>query len=82
MIKLELQLFAAAKAEAGTSIVSLELDDSATVADMRQRLVDLHPNLKSMTNILLVAVNNEYAADDRILQESDRVACFPPVSGG
>jgi len=79
---LEVQLFAAARDLAGASPVEMELADCATVADLRSRLVETHPNLESIANVLLVAINSEYAADDRQLSDSDVVACFPPVSGG
>ena len=32
--------------------------------------------------VLAVAVNQEYAARDRVLVEGDEVALLPPVSGG
>lgn len=81
-MRLNVQLFAAARDAAGDSAVTLELPDTATVADLRLRLVQQHPKLESLANVLLVAVNNQYAAETRQLDSSDTVACFPPVSGG
>ena len=81
-MKLNVQLFAAAREAAGDSPITLELADGATVADLRNCLVEDVPNLESLANVLLVAVNNEYAAETQSLCDSDTVACFPPVSGG
>ena len=81
-MNVEIQLFAAARDLAGASSVRIELPAQATVADLKSRLIAEHPNLESVAKVLLVAVDNEYAAEERVLTESDRVVCFPPVSGG
>ncbi len=75
-------LFAAARDLAGKSQVMVELPVGSTVADLRCQLVEVSPKLKSLADILYVAVNNQYAADSQPLTETDTVACFPPVSGG
>ena len=81
-MNLNIQLFAAARDAANRSPVQLDLPTGATVKDLKDRIVEDIPNLKAMSGSLLFAVNNEYAADDQVLTESDEVACFPPVSGG
>jgi len=81
-MNIEVQLFAAARDAVGDSPVSVTLSEAATVGELRKRLVQQFPNLNSMAKVLLVAVENEYADDDRSIHESDSVACFPPVSGG
>jgi molybdopterin converting factor subunit 1 len=81
-MKIDVQLFAAAREVAGKSPVSVELPEGATVADLRGQLVEETPKLKSLAGILFVAVNNQYAGDSQVLTLNDAVACFPPVSGG
>lgn len=61
--------------------VNIEMTDAATVADLRQHLTTRYPELKGLKS-LLIAVNNEYADDQKILHSSDEVALIPPVSGG
>ena len=75
-------LFAAAKEAAQTAAVILTLPVNATVADLRSGLVSAVPALQPLQHALLIAVNNQYAADTLGLSETDEVACFPPVSGG
>ncbi|MCA9008378.1 MAG: MoaD/ThiS family protein [Planctomycetaceae bacterium] len=81
-MKITVLLFAAAREIAGAESVELDLPLEASVADARAALLLSLPGLALRTNALLWAVNNEYAADDRILHSTDVVACFPPVSGG
>ena len=81
-MKIKLQLFAAARDAVGNPMVELELPTDAAVATLRGQLVAEYPALEPLQDSLLVAVNNEYASDETKLQETDEVACFPPVSGG
>ena len=81
-MKVEIHLFAAARDAAGRSPVEVVISDDASVADLRAALVQSIPELKPLQASLLVAVNNQYAADDLLLKTNDEVACFPPVSGG
>ncbi|MEJ7591592.1 MAG: MoaD/ThiS family protein [Planctomycetaceae bacterium] len=81
-MKLSVLLFAAAREIAGCESVELLLPESATVAQARAALLQSLPALATRNGILLWAVNNDYASDDRVLHGTDIVACFPPVSGG
>ena len=82
MKSLSIKLFAKARDLAGSSLVALPWSDGETVAALKQRLSEQYPDLKPLIPRLLVAVNNNYAADDCVLKTTDEVACFPPVSGG
>jgi molybdopterin synthase sulfur carrier subunit len=81
-MKVDIQLFAAAREAAGNAVVSLHLSDRADVAELRRKLTTAVPALVPLATSLLVAVNNQYADDSVPLKDSDEVACFPPVSGG
>ncbi len=78
----KVKLFAAARDAAGQSDVEIELPDDATVGTLRGQLVAVFSGLKSLQHVLLVALNNDFADDTRVVTEADEVACFPPVSGG
>ncbi len=75
-------LFAAAREVVGKEAVELELPDASTVAAVRSALLLAYPALTARAKNLLWAVNNEHASDARVLNATDVVACFPPVSGG
>ena len=81
-MKVEVKLFARARDVAGAETVSVDVPDSATVADLRTALALKFPEMESLTPNLLVAVGNEYADDQTTLDASKEIACFPPVSGG
>ena len=81
-MKIDIQLFAAARDAAGDGVVSLHLSDTADVAELRRSLTNAVPALAPLATSLLVAVNHQYADDSIPLKDSDEVACFPPVSGG
>ena len=78
----ELKLFALAKQLAAADTVRLEVEEPATVGQLRSKLADEFPALASITSHLLFAVNASYADDATAVPESAEVACFPPVSGG
>ena len=75
-------LFARLREQAGGDRFRLELPGGATVADAYAELRRLHPGLEARREIVRPAVNQEFAAWDQPLAESDEVAFIPPVSGG
>lgn len=81
-MKVSVLLFAAAREAVGKEAVELQLADDATVAAAKSALLHAHPALAARAANLLWAVNNQYAVDTRVLNTTDVIACFPPVSGG
>ena len=59
------RLFARARDLGGADHVALDLPGGATVADLRRRLVALHPKLADLEGKCAVAVDAEFAADER-----------------
>ena len=60
--------------------VELEMNGNS-VGDLRKTLSSQFPKLDKL-NSLFIAVNQEYAADNKTLLGSDEIALIPPVSGG
>ena len=81
-MRIQVKLFALAGELAGRGGIELDLPLQATVADLRRALVEQTPALAPLVPRMMVAVNMDYAVDDRVLAEGDEVACIPPVSGG
>ena len=79
---LTVKLFAKARDLIGSPTVQIPWSDGQSVADLKRRLGELHPSLVPLIPRLLVAVNNDYASESKVISVTDEVACFPPVSGG
>ncbi|MGI8440379.1 MAG: molybdenum cofactor biosynthesis protein [Thermoleophilaceae bacterium] len=77
-MEVTIRLFAMLRERAGASEVTLELPDGARVSDAVAALGPVAPPEIP----LVMAVNREYARDDRVLGAGDELALVPPVSGG
>jgi molybdopterin converting factor subunit 1 len=77
-VEVTVRLFAMLRERAGAREVTLELPDGARISDALAALRDVAPPELP----LVMAVNREYARDDRVLDAGDELALIPPVSGG
>lgn len=75
-------LFAQAVEAIGQPSLEMELGSEATVADFRRELGERFPQLESALPNYFVAVNHDYATDDRPLHVGDEIGVIPPVGGG
>lgn len=78
----QVKMFAAAKDEIGQTVVAIELPEGATVAQLRQALIDRFPSLGPLLQRAMFAVDRCYADEAARLGPDDEIACIPPVSGG
>jgi molybdopterin synthase catalytic subunit len=81
-MKIDVQLFATLKDRAKAKTISVDVPDSATVAQLLDRVAAVYPALAPALPSALVAVNQEFAFPPTPLKPGDEVALFPPVSGG
>jgi molybdopterin synthase catalytic subunit len=77
-VEVTVRLFAMLRERAGARELTLELPDGARVSDALAALSDVAPPELP----LVMAVNREYARNDRVLDAGDELALIPPVSGG
>jgi molybdopterin synthase catalytic subunit len=75
-------LFAAHREAAGRSTLALDLPEGARVADARTAIVRQVPAIGGAVRATIIAVNGQYADDQRVLRKGDQLAAFPPVAGG
>lgn len=64
------------------SLLTVELDDDATVQDLYERLRDGDPGLAPALRSALPLVGGEHVPRDRRLAPREDVALLLPVSGG
>ena len=81
-MSLTVLLFAGLREAVGSDAVAVELPAGATVADLRGRLAAGCPAAAPLLARSRVAVNQEFAPDDRPIPAGAEVAVIPPVSGG
>lgn len=75
-------LFASLAEKAGWRKRTMQVREGDTIAAIRDRLVDEHPQLGPAVPSLLYALNEEYARDHDPVPAGATVAFIPPVSGG
>jgi molybdopterin synthase sulfur carrier subunit len=80
-MKINILAFGIAKDIFGSSEVTADLANDATVSNLKYLLEHQYPRLKQVATYM-VAVNNEYALDGDNIHERDEIAIIPPVSGG
>jgi molybdopterin synthase sulfur carrier subunit len=60
---------------------TLEAKDRITVVELRDQVREKYPRIAEKREVL-VAINNSFAPLETVIKEEDKVAFFPPVSGG
>jgi molybdopterin synthase catalytic subunit len=81
-MKVKLMFFATLRDRAGTKGMDLELPDGMTVKALKDKIASDYPGLKQSMEMVLIAVNREYAFDEAVIPAAAEIAMFPPVSGG
>ncbi|GLV66233.1 molybdopterin synthase sulfur carrier subunit [Bacillus mycoides] len=76
---IEVLLFAHLQVEVSKPALQINCE-KITVAELKEVLV-MEYNV-AISNETMVAINEEYANEDDIIQTGDVVAMIPPVSGG
>lgn len=77
-------LFGITKDIVGNTTLSLshsEANTVQTVGQLRRFLTGSYPEISRLSS-LAIAVNSEYAEDEREIKHQDEIALIPPVSGG
>jgi MoaE-MoaD fusion protein len=82
MIRISILLFGRAREIAGRQTLELNLEGDPTVGSAFDVLKADYPKLGEMERSLLLAVNESYADRSQKLEDGDRLAVLPPVSGG
>jgi molybdopterin converting factor small subunit len=80
-MKIEIIAFGIAKEIFEGDKISVELNDGATIADLKSRLEDKYDDLKTLSSYM-ISMDNEYAANGMKIIQGKEIAIIPPVSGG
>ncbi|GEN66453.1 MULTISPECIES: MoaD/ThiS family protein [Chryseobacterium] len=80
-MKLNILAFGIAKDIFGTPDMEIETTEDLNVGQLKDILEDRFPQLRKLKSYF-IAVDEEYADDDRIITGTNEIAVIPPVSGG
>ena len=79
-MKIEVRYFALFREQAGCASETIEWV-GGTAADLFSRMIEKHAFLMPEA-AALVAINDEMAGWESVLNDGDKVLFFPPVAGG
>lgn len=65
----------------GSRVLEIEMPDGHTVAALKSELIKRYPAFLGLQS-MYIAVNQQYAEEESVLQEGDEIALIPPVNGG
>jgi len=65
----------------GEKSISYSINEKSSIKDLKELLLADFSSLKNLHQFA-IAVNEEYANDNLIINDGDIVAIIPPVSGG
>jgi len=82
MIEINILFFGACREIIGSNEITTLLPENASIATAFTQLKNQYPALEKLGDRLLFAVNETYATKEQILSLGDKLAIFPPVSGG
>ena len=80
-MKVRVLFFASLRERTGLRERTLEIPDGSSVDTLMSTLHREYPVLAKCGRVS-IAVNEDYAKPDEILEDGDEVALIPPVSGG
>ncbi|MBF2077544.1 MAG: MoaD/ThiS family protein [Synechococcales cyanobacterium T60_A2020_003] len=82
MITVKLKLFAAYQDAFGVPELSLDVPEGTSVSNLRDRLIQEHPELAQWKDVTRFGINLEFVPPETLLNDGDEVVLIPPVSGG
>ncbi len=81
-MKITIKTFAHFKDICGFQEKELTVSDNITISDILREITRLHPEMHKHATSVLCAINQEYKDLNYRLNDGDKLALFPPVSGG
>lgn len=81
-MRVTVRLFARLRELAGRETFAVDVQESATVADVWTSVTETHPALAPFGRAISVAVNADFARMTSPVRDADDIAFLPPVSGG
>jgi molybdopterin converting factor subunit 1 len=74
--------FATLRDLTGVKETRIEFTHGTRIAEIKSIILEKYPSLAQHMDMLIVAMNHEFASDEEIVPDNAEIAMFPPVSGG
>ena len=81
-MNVHVRLFARYRELAGASELDLDVPAKSTALDVFDRVAERFPDMRSMRDSTLMAIDADYVRPHTELREGEELALMPPVSGG
>ena len=81
-MRIRILFFAAYRDLVGTGHLDIDLPEGTDVQGLVAEVTARGGGFQSLPKHPVIAVNQDYANDDRLLRDGDEVAFIPPVAGG
>jgi len=81
---LKILFFARLKDQLGTDRIELDIDTPLSIKALKARLIAQHNNWQAPLSAdnIICAINHEVVNEQHMVNSTDEVAFFPPVTGG
>ncbi len=80
-MRVKIRYFGQFKDITGLTEEEIETQDGVTVIELRDQVREKYPRIAAKREVL-VAVNSTFTSLETVIKPEDKVAFFPPVSGG
>lgn len=82
LMKIRIRYFASFRELTGRNEEILDAPEDASIALVRELLLERYPSLQAVMARATCAVNRKYASAETTLHDGDEMVFIPPVGGG
>ena len=70
------------KQKAGTGFVEVDLDDTATIKDLKKLLEQKYPTLRTHLDNVMILMDKQIVIDEDYIKDNSNVSFLTPIGGG
>lgn len=82
MTEINVKFFSHLKEKAGVDAISMQIQTTCTIADLKQQVIAAYPALDTHLTNILILINSQIAIDEDIIPANCTVSFMTPIGGG